>query len=345
MNTTIEGLDQQLDREKRAVSYDMYDMTVKQLVEMVSAKEINIAPEYQRHFVWDDARESELIESIYLGIPVPSLYMAANKDGTWEVVDGVQRLSTLVHFVGNKSDLPSIKKAKALTISELKKLTALNNKNFAALPKSLQLNFLLRPIRVTTLNDKSDIAVRFDLFERLNTGGVRLHPQEIRNCVFRGTFRDLLKELASDANFQKVVKLADNEQRSAVMEECVLRFFAYSENYKKFDHSVIDFLNDYMISKSQSSVSPNQIASFRRTMAKLAAALPSGITRENRKITPINLFEGVAVGTALANPKNIDGKKLLKLMSSDELKKFTTAATNSKTMVVGRIELVRNSFG
>jgi Protein of unknown function DUF262 len=93
-----ETITDQLDRQKRAVSYDMYDMTVRQLVDMVVGGEIEIAPDYQRRFIWDIERESELIESIYLGIPVPSLYMAANSDGTWEVVDGVQRLSTLTHF-------------------------------------------------------------------------------------------------------------------------------------------------------------------------------------------------------------------------------------------------------
>ena len=81
--TPQETITGQLDREKRAVSYDMYDMTVRQLVDMVEGGEIEIAPEYQRHFVWDDDRKSELIESIYLGIPVPSLYMAANQDGTY----------------------------------------------------------------------------------------------------------------------------------------------------------------------------------------------------------------------------------------------------------------------
>jgi hypothetical protein len=201
---TVESLTDQLDREKRAVSYDVYDMTVRQLVDMVTSGEIDIAPEYQRHFVWDAERESELIESIYLGIPVPSLYMAANRDGTWEVVDGVQRLSTLVHFCGDSASLKRIDRTAPLELTDLKKLTAFNGKTFEALPKPTQLNFLLRPVRVTTLNDKSDSAVRYDLFERLNTGGVKLHPQEIRNCVFRGDFRDTLKNLADDANFQKV---------------------------------------------------------------------------------------------------------------------------------------------
>jgi Protein of unknown function DUF262 len=311
---------------------------------MVNGGEINIAPEYQRHFVWDKERESELIESIFLGIPVPSLYMAANKDGTWEVVDGVQRLSTLVHFCGDNQRVRKIGRSEPLVLVDLKKLTALNGHSLTQLPKALQLNFVLRPVRVTTLNDKSDTAVRFDLFERLNTGGVRLHPQEIRNCVFRGEFRDKLKELAKDVAFQKVVRLADNEQQSAALEECVLRFFAFYENYKNFDHSVVDFLNGYMLRKADLPPSAKLTALFKQTMAWLAKELPNGISRGTRSQTPLNLFEAVAVGSALALSKKPKKGKLEKLLNDDGLKKFTTAATNSRKMVVGRIEYVRDAL-
>jgi len=92
---------------------------------------------------------------------------------------------------------------RALRLCDLEKLTTFNECQYAALPKSIQLAFLLRPIRVTTLNDKSDLKVRFDLFERLNTGGVRLQPQEIRNCIFRGPFNEALKELARDPSFRE----------------------------------------------------------------------------------------------------------------------------------------------
>ena len=93
-----ESLVDQLDREKRSVSFDAYDITIRQLTDMAANGEIDIAPDYQRHFLWKDARESALIESIFLGIPIPSLFMATNKDGGWEVVDGVQRLRTLLHL-------------------------------------------------------------------------------------------------------------------------------------------------------------------------------------------------------------------------------------------------------
>jgi hypothetical protein len=341
-----ETLTDQLDREKRAVSYDMYDMTVRQLVDMVTGNEIEIAPEYQRHFVWDDDRESELVESIYLGIPVPSLYMAANSDGTWEVVDGVQRLSTLVHFCGDAKLLPTIKRKNPLTISGLKKLTNLNKKSFDDLPKSIQLNFQLRPVRVTTLNDKSDVSVRYDLFERLNTGGVKLHAQEIRNCVFRGKFRDLLKDLSTNTDFLKVVRLAVNEQQTAIYEECVLRFFAYYENYKLFDHSVVEFLNDYMALKNKKMPTPQVVALFGQTMAWLAKEAPLGISRANRSTTPLNLFEAISVGTALAlkTGKKLRAGRLEVITNSDDLRKLTTGATNSRPMVIGRIEYVRDGL-
>ncbi len=192
---------------------------------------------------------------------------------------------------------------------------------------------------MTTLNDKSDFSVRYDLFERLNTGGVKLHAQEIRNCVFRGEFRNILKELSTNKNFLKVVKLSDNEQQSAIYEECVLRFFSFTESYESFDHSVVDFLNDYMIKYNKNGPKPDLIVSFKETMTWLAEELPGGIARGNRSITPLNLFEAIAVGTGLALKvnKRLQKGRLKGIMDSDDLRKLTTGATNSKKMVSGRI--------
>src|SRR6266853_6243272 len=169
---TLENISLQLEKERRTVSFDTYDLAVRQIVDMLATKDINIAPEYQRKFVWEGTRQSEFIESVFLGIPIPSLFMATNKDSTWDVVDGVQRLSTLVHFAGTRDQRKAvINLDDALTLAGIEKLTAFNNKSFADLPKSIQLAFLTRSIRVTVLNDKSDLSVRFDLFERLNSGG------------------------------------------------------------------------------------------------------------------------------------------------------------------------------
>lgn len=181
-------LTSQLDEHKRRVSFDTYDITVQQLITMFRDGAIDVAPVYQRQYRWDAARQSRLIESIFLGIPVPSLFMAANADGTWELVDGVQRLLTLIHFVADDDVRAKAKLQAPLALDGLEKLTEFNRLRFRDLPQSIQLQFLLRPVKVVTLNDKSDMVVHFDLFERLNTGGVALTAQEIRSCVYRGPF-------------------------------------------------------------------------------------------------------------------------------------------------------------
>lgn len=227
----IAKIQDQIDKNRRTVSFDSYDITVRQLYDMVVEEEIDIAPEYQRHFVWDEVRQSQLVESIYLGIPVPSLFMATNRDSTWEVIDGLQRLTTIVNFIGGDQTILRINKnCRKLKITGLEKLDSINGCHFEDLTRSLQNFFLTRPIRVTVLNDRSDFSLRFDLFERLNTGGVILHPQEIRNCIYLGEFNDFIKQCAKNSDFLNVIKLTKNAERTGNLEELVLKFFAYFEN-------------------------------------------------------------------------------------------------------------------
>ena len=196
-------LNSELMEQKMKVDFNTYDLSVKELLSMVNDGLINIAPEYQRQFRWDVERQSSLVESLFLGIPVPSLFMATNVDGTWEVIDGVQRLSTMICFAGddNVREKVNAKKVEPLKLKGLSKLANFNDKRFADLPVGVQNKFKLTSIKVITLSDKSDKDVRFDLFERLNKGGVNLTPQEIRSCVYRGGFNDFLKELSKYSNF------------------------------------------------------------------------------------------------------------------------------------------------
>src|ERR1019366_3836418 len=204
---------EQLDPQRRRVDFDTYDILVQQLIAMVESGAIDVAPAYQRQFRWDQRKRSHLIESVFLGVPVPSLFMATNRDGTWELVDGVQRLSTLIEFAGTEQARKRLGLEKPLVLQELEKLREFTGLPFADLPDSFQLQFSTRPIKVITLSDKSDLVVRFDLFERLNTGGVALTNQEIRACIFRGPFNEFLERLARLPDFHKVVRLTRSEER------------------------------------------------------------------------------------------------------------------------------------
>jgi hypothetical protein len=345
------NLDNQLNDQKRKVDFNTFDLSVKELVSMFNDKIIDIAPEYQRQFRWKDDRQSNLIESILLGIPIPSLFMATNPDNTWELIDGVQRLSSIIRFCGDQNILDKLKKSesetvKNLKLSELSKLTSFNNKKFSDLPRSIQLEFLLKPLKVITLSDKSDLNVRFDLFERLNTGGISLTDQEIRSCIYRGPFNDFIKTLSTYDNFKKSVILTNAMEMDGTREEYVLRFFAFLNNYNNFDHSVVDFLNEYMMFASKNNnfnYSENETL-FKNTFDELSK-IPNGIARK-QKTTPVNLFEGVAVGAALARKAtgSINLHDVSDWMISDELRKFTTGATNTKAKVKGRIEFCQDKF-
>lgn len=342
-------IQEQIEKNRRSVAFDSYDITVRQLFDMIGESLIDIAPEYQRHFVWDETRQSQLIESLLLGIPIPNLFMATNKDSSWEVIDGLQRLTTIVNFLGDEA---IIKKTNAngskLKLKGLEKLDSINGSVFEELPRSIQLMFMTRPIRVTVLNDRSDFELRYDLFERLNTGGVTLHPQEIRNCVYLGKFKDFLEECAENQNFLNVVKMTSNAERTGNREELVLKFFAYFEDREIFVHSVKEFLNDFMAKKTESFPEINDYRTlFNRTFEILNALLPEGIVRGNRKnITPLILFEAISIAIAdLINSNEeaiITAARLQTVLNDNELTKLTTGATNSRNKLLQRIDYVKD---
>src|SRR5450755_2232136 len=167
----------QLQDQRRKVDFDSYDITVDELVRRVARGRIEIAPAYQRQFRWDEARQSRLIESLFLGIPVPPLFFATSVDEVeatrWEDVDGLQRLLTLVNYLGDGEARHVARLyGPPLRLTGLEILKSLDGDAADDLPADLRDGLYDRPMKVIVLNDKSDLQVRFDLFERLNTGGI-----------------------------------------------------------------------------------------------------------------------------------------------------------------------------
>lgn len=241
---------EQLHEQRRKVDFDAYDISCEELVSRIAKNRIDVAPVYQRQFRWDNDRQSALIESLLLGIPVPNLFMATNNSPDqplqWEIVDGLQRSLTIMNFIASdeKRELVGLT-GKSLRLRGMSKLTHLNGLCYKDLSDDIATLLLDRPLKVTVLNDKSDKQVRFDLFERLNTGGISLTDQEVRECIFRGKFVDMLSDLSQEEDFVTTVRLVDSQKSDGTQQEYVLRFFAFMDNYEQFDHSVKDFLNGY----------------------------------------------------------------------------------------------------
>lgn len=333
-------LSAQLDQNRRKVDVDHLDITIRELLRMSAEREIIRAPQYQRQFRWDEPLESRLVESLFLGLPVPSLFVASNADGTWELIDGLQRLSTLIHYVADPPEaLADLPKQSPLRLAGLETLTELNGMTFADLSSPFQLAFLKRVIRITALSDKSDFDVRFDMFERLNSGSIRLTPQEVRICIYRGEFATFLQEMATLPSFRKIVKLQQGHQDDGTFEELVLKFFAYFERRDAFDGKVTQFLNAYM----KDSVSRFDYKRFRPLFCDSVDLLAKWLgnrpfLRKGVHITPLNQLEAAMVATAdLVSTKTAQKSPKAGWLEDTEFVRTSTGGTNTRTMLAARI--------
>jgi hypothetical protein len=346
MTTTAPPLQAQLDEQRRLVDVDHFDITVRELIRMaVVDDEIRRAPVYQRKFRWDEDTESRLIESVLLGLPIPSFFMATNADGTWEVVDGLQRLSTLMHFTAEVANdwLEEIGKTKPLVLSGLEKLPDFNGLTYETLPTPIQLAFGKRGLRVTALSDKSNINARFEVFERLNTGGVALTPQEVRACIFQGSFVDYLRVLGEDPHFERLVKLQRLHQHDATREELVLKFFAYLNARSSFDGAVGAFLTTYMEGAVKSFDQPKNEHLFHKVVETLLEFTDDGpFLRSNYGTTPLVQLESamVAAGEMIQNDET-PKKPSAGWVDDAEWLKSSTKGTNTRSMLRDRIRRAR----
>lgn len=289
--------------------------SLRQIVDMITDHDIDLAPDFQRLFVWKRAQRSRLIESILLGIPLPAFYFNQDFEGAMQVVDGVQRLTTISQFVRGAEEL-----------SDVEYLQDLEGKFFADLDVVLKRRFQQTQIFVNVIEPQTPDDVKFDVFRRINTGGSPLTPQEIRHCMSRKQTRDLLKRLISLPSFALATDNAFRNERRMADREVVLRFCAFRslsdiDDYKAFT-SLDSFLLDFTrrIDGTHSNGIPvntdTLVADFERAMTSAAAIFDNAAFRKfssrlNRR-GPINraLFDSWAAALADYDPAQVAPFKL-----------------------------------
>lgn len=252
----------QINKKRREIKTDGYPMSISEWTSMYENEELDIHPEFQRFYRWTPAQKTGLIESILLGIPLPPIFVSQRSDGVWDVVDGLQRLSTIFQFFGILKDEKG-KKIEPLVLQSTKYLPALKDKKWEdsdvtrSLPKELQLVIKRSKLSTSIILKESDESAKYDLFQRLNTGGSELSPQEVRNCVLvmiNKTFFEWLKALPSLESFISTTALSDRPIEQAYDTELALRFVLLSqidESEIKSIGDVGDFLTDKMTEVSQ----------------------------------------------------------------------------------------------
>ncbi|MDP2883630.1 MAG: DUF262 domain-containing protein [Ignavibacteria bacterium] len=237
-----EEIDEAVAQEGRnKIFTDQGDPEIDSLYNKWKRGKLVIQPDFQRQFVWDAAKSSRLIESSLLDIPLPVIYISQENDGREYVIDGQQRLTSFFSFIDG-----SFPGGADFRLSNLKVFSELNRKKFADLLENYQDKVRYCKIRTITFRKESDPNLKFEIFERLNTGSVSLNDQELRNCIYRGHYNLLLRELALDQEFMTLMGLSRPDKRMKDV-ELVLRFSAFChQTYLNYKPPMRLFLNREM---------------------------------------------------------------------------------------------------
>ena len=199
---------------KRKVYTEQGDPEIESLYRKWKDGDLDIQPDFQRGFVWDIIKASRLIESILLDIPLPVIYLSQEKDDRECVIDGQQRLTAFFSYIDGKLPDPRLPFGKDFKLNSLNVFTELIGKYFKDLPKELQKKIRYYKIRTITFRKESEQDLKFEVFERLNTGSVSLNDQELRNCIYRGKYNDLLWELSEDKTFRELLGIKKPEKKA-----------------------------------------------------------------------------------------------------------------------------------
>ncbi|EKD11137.1 DUF262 domain-containing protein [Limnospira platensis] len=351
----VESAENQIRENQKRIDYNTLEYPIEVLVDKYltgideDTNEIFI-PDYQREMAWDEQHQSKFIESIFLGLPIPYIFVAdVSKEeddqdySRLEIIDGTQRIRTLARFIHNQ-----------LKLCELQKLTALNGFHFRYLSPSRQRRFLRNTIRLIKLTEDADEEVRRDLFERINSGSIELNQMEKRRGSQPGLFLNLIEELSKEPKFISLCAFSEASIKKRDPQEYVLRFFAFLEKYKSFSGKIHDFLDDYLKEKNeQLKQSQNSTAELERMRHEFMSMLsvietyfPESLRTGKHKIRPITRikFESICVGVALALREQKDlVPKSTDFLKSQDFNEYTKSdASSSGNKVSRRIEYVRD---
>lgn len=249
-------LETEISETRTEIVSDGYDMSVGEVLNLYRDNELFISPAFQRLFRWDISRKTKFIESLLLGIPIPPIFVFQREDGIWELIDGLQRLSTIFEFVGVLRDeegqiLPGSVMEGTKFLPSLAGVTWGDaGPNSTQLQSSLQIAVKRARLRVEILKQESDPKAKYELFQRLNTGGAGLSPQEVRNSIavmLDPAFYDWLNERARNTDFLSTVDQTEAALEKQVAVELVLRWLAFRKIPYQAGLDVHEYLDDALI--------------------------------------------------------------------------------------------------
>lgn len=346
----IENLETQLENTRNSLSTDRLDMSFGEIMSMYEREEIIIDPDFQRLFRWDIYQKTRFIESILIGIPIPPIFVAEDKNGRWELVDGLQRISTVFSFFGILRTMPE-KNSWVMCKGDIAK--DLEHLACKDLPLKFQLNIKRASCRVEIIKWNSAFDMRYELFNRLNTGGSELTDQEIRNAIFRGVskeFNAFLRRCAEIPEFINLVQPTERQLEQLYMDELVLRFASLYDFKEELSDNISQHMTNYM---RKAVTQPDKIQSlesvFKETV-RILSPIGKETFRGSNNVFSTSLFDCVTIGISkyisryASERTDVIIQKINDLKQSDNFRKASGSASASKSRIIKRIEVADEIF-
>lgn len=352
-------LDQVLTSRQEYIT-DGYSMSIGEIVSNYKEGEIDINPDFQRKFRWTQSQRSRLIESILIGVPLPSIFVYQNEKGIWEVVDGVQRISTILEFMGELKD-ENGQKLSPSTLTKTKMLPSIEGMQWKDIPKEpLQIDFRRTKIEIKIIKSSSHQNAKFEVFQRLNYSSV-LSGQEFRNAVLIMYDKNLfewLKELADSEVYNTCIDLTDRWRDEQYHYELVLRLFIFSLYVNKPIYKVDDFINDYFIYNDDDSLMQriqtgifnlkNEKEKFLKTFDLLNKAKGQEVFKKGGRGTQFleSYFEAIAIGLYYNINSYTDSKEDILLIRDriDNIDLSIPKAANTSSRISKTVKFGKDYF-
>lgn len=312
------SLDEQIGQYSQNIQTQSYSMSVSEMSTMYKDKELGLNPQFQRFFRWSTEQKSRLIESLLLGIPIPPVFVTERDDSKWDVIDGLQRLSTILELMGvlldkNGDLLPPLQLTRTHYLPDLENCYWSDEQGEFHLTESARIKIKRARIDVNIVQSSSDEDVKYEVFQRLNSGGSDATPQEIRNCLLimkNSEFFNWMENLSSHPTFRECLPLTDRSIEEAFDMELVSRYVAFTDaeinELRRLDE-LSSYLNKSVISHAENTEYDSTIKeqNFKLIFDYLALNLGMDSFRRydlsrQRYVGPmlVSLFEIVACGLA-----------------------------------------------
>ncbi len=349
------NLSEEIQKYRQEIKSERMDMSFGEIVNMYRDTEIIISPEYQRAFRWDAQRQTDFIESLLLGIPFPSIFVATNPDGKWELIDGLQRVSTVLSFFGELKDENGNPYPKnGLKLQKGSIIKNLENVTIETIPLEYKLQIKRTPCRVEIILKESDFKMRYELFKRLNTGGEGLSRQEIRNCIYRGLdsrYNHFISELSQNPTFRECIIISQTNEEMMYYEELILRYLALKNKGTRYSQpNIQDFMDEYLESKcreyNQEEVDFDKRV-FENVMNIVKKLKEYEIFKLGRRLFTTSLYDAIML--TLSDPRiqydklNIEtlAERIAHLKVNESFKKYVGSASSNPTSITNKVEIAK----